>query len=938
MRDDCPFSTNLEDSHRIIQKLEAFALWGCGNNMVSFLQCLSEEIVRHFDADLVTIWDNNVYAGCQVLVASFPPRTLPGATHTISTERSLTGLAIKASDIVVHEDIRRAVEGRFFENPILIDRQKLGMMVSLPVQSLGDPDSISLVVNIAYGSSGNRHLPVSRADLGRLGETLSLCLGHVCLQQDEDTRRVVQLRIAPATGVSGLIDAIFPVIEDRTRCTAADFFLYDPDKNLLRHEASVDRYIIGELASVEPDASTQELFLPCVKELRPVALLEAYQESDGEAQEKNRIRCTTIGVPVLSTHGAPIGVLCVRGPDHESRFASSFSSFDLGALETIASSIAPALVQLIQRRYERVLLDAITRLTESSSIVTNLDSFLATAISSLAQSMRAQLGSIYLLRPDDGRLVMKAAFGPGSRLVGKASYEIGEGITGAIAAYSKPMVFRTRAEMLRHSRFEGKYDQEIWGKNVESELHNFLGVPIKSGSSLMGVLKLSNRASTATHPESYFTESDVRVVEVFCAFVAYAIEKERNIKKFRLHLEASIRALTASIEDDAIAEIMGVLEQIGFGNSLLFLYRRSSRALEGVLGCGKWAGLANGITVSLELGSALGRALDSDDGLQIFFDNDVSLAAIDRRLDESGVDGFFALPLRFQEEKIGVLVVSITGPSLEESAALLVRALASDLAVSLGTIRNRQALIESTERVMSSSRFIVSEAMAGLAVHSLHRRISEFSDGIRTQLKDHRVRDHGLVRETMSGLLGRLVELEKEMKGILEVVRAPHDEDIVINLNQEIQPILDQWHSFFRANKCRVEVRQGAPISCSIISKHSFREIVTVLLVNAVQAHAKEVTVETRNAARLALSTGDVMESAICVDVHDDGVGLSVDDPEVIFEPTYTTKSDKFGTGLGLFIARRLARQSGGDLFVDTSKRRAKGVTFRLALHAEVCP
>jgi two-component system, NtrC family, sensor kinase len=54
--------------------------------------------------------------------------------------------------------------------------------------------------------------------------------------------------------------------------------------------------------------------------------------------------------------------------------------------------------------------------------------------------------------------------------------------------------------------------------------------------------------------------------------------------------------------------------------------------------------------------------------------------------------------------------------------------------------------------------------------------------------------------------------------------------------------------------------------------------------------------------------------------------------PEVlphIFEPFYTTKGDEEGTGLGLAISRRIVREHGGEIEVESDER---GTCFRITL------
>ncbi|WP_423605245.1 ATP-binding protein [Sphingomonas sp. MS122] len=68
----------------------------------------------------------------------------------------------------------------------------------------------------------------------------------------------------------------------------------------------------------------------------------------------------------------------------------------------------------------------------------------------------------------------------------------------------------------------------------------------------------------------------------------------------------------------------------------------------------------------------------------------------------------------------------------------------------------------------------------------------------------------------------------------------------------------------------------------------------------------------------------------IAVGIADSGVGLAEDQIVRIFEPFYTTKAIGKGTGLGLSQVYGFAKQSGGDVRVDSSPGR--GATFTLYL------
>jgi signal transduction histidine kinase len=89
---------------------------------------------------------------------------------------------------------------------------------------------------------------------------------------------------------------------------------------------------------------------------------------------------------------------------------------------------------------------------------------------------------------------------------------------------------------------------------------------------------------------------------------------------------------------------------------------------------------------------------------------------------------------------------------------------------------------------------------------------------------------------------------------------------------------------------------------------HPLQQLLLNLLVNAEQA-LEESGGKLRVSSRLA-----PRGTAVEVEVWNDGPRIAPDVLERVFEPLFTTKPGDRGTGLGLFIGRRIAHEHGGDL------------------------
>src|SRR5438046_10397736 len=72
----------------------------------------------------------------------------------------------------------------------------------------------------------------------------------------------------------------------------------------------------------------------------------------------------------------------------------------------------------------------------------------------------------------------------------------------------------------------------------------------------------------------------------------------------------------------------------------------------------------------------------------------------------------------------------------------------------------------------------------------------------------------------------------------------------------------------------------------------------------------------------------DLPDTHVIVRFVDTGGGMSAENLSRVFEPYFTTKTS--GTGLGLLIVRRIVREHGGELSIESSE--GKGLTLAIRL------
>jgi GAF domain-containing protein len=235
-----------------------------------------------------------------------------------------------------------------------------------------------------------------------------------------------------------------------------------------------------------------------------------------------------VGVPILSRDGATVlGILRVSGKEAGGRFDES--------VEVLLSNVAKMVSVAIENslRYERekrraryfmLLLDISSELDPRLPMAEMLQS----VVERVREGFRAESCEIYLRAEEDvHRLVMRAASGPFSELVGRLSYRVGQGLTGHIVYHGTALQIRESSGV---AEWNDPHVERVATQLPSGIYRCFLGVPLRLGDEILGTLELVNKIPSAPGHRDWFTDDDEGYLRLLATAIGGVLEGSRYLQ------------------------------------------------------------------------------------------------------------------------------------------------------------------------------------------------------------------------------------------------------------------------------------------------------------------------------------------------------------------------------------------------------------------------
>jgi signal transduction histidine kinase len=182
-----------------------------------------------------------------------------------------------------------------------------------------------------------------------------------------------------------------------------------------------------------------------------------------------------------------------------------------------------------------------------------------------------------------------------------------------------------------------------------------------------------------------------------------------------------------------------------------------------------------------------------------------------------------------------------------------------------------------------------------------------------------------LVPKLLGGIIegaGRINTIVSRMKQYSRPVQQENKDQV--SLNRVVRFAVSMLEREIKKRTDRFETSLKEDLPEILGYEEQLEQVVINLIHNALQAlpdRTGGVRVVTRQA-----------DGVIELAVTDDGIGISDGSKARIFEPFYTTKQERGGTGLGLYISYGIVREHGGDLIVQSRPGQGTTMTLRFPI------
>ena len=565
------------------------------------------------------------------------------------------------------------------------------------------------------------------------------------------------------------------------------------------------------------------------------------------------------------------------------------------------------------------------------------------ALDRLAESLKVACRARYvsIFRWDEERRVLVLAAQRGwfePDVLGKAIYSSGEGMTGGLVNMPGVLVVPNREEMRKMLPSLPKYELPMLGQKWQLKSHTFevIGFRLRAFDKTLGAIVLHNPIPRDEVGESHFTTTDQQVLEQVQAGLSLYMYSLLGLKADRREqreqacladlgrrllqpggpadvLNGALVGLAESQKVEAIGILLGAGSDCG-ELRLVASYGHPESIVGATFHTGE-----SPVTDAFTRQEPVELVRSTLTEIRLKFQKE-----FERTLPSHQVKSFLALPLTFMGDKLGVLSwinlddSALEGDRVKRSRVRFFERIAGRLSTSLQSSEIHRLEREKKE---ATEELVKTRVAAAEAIHPVARPLRNASLIVEHLKKSPLAED---VIEEISQIQCEVREGLRRYRNLLQYLEGWRERRIEnLGLCGLVNEVIDRHIK--RSSQELVHVERNVRYELLVrVCRREMLQILETLVSNAEDAvegtGTLTVTTEYDTGKQLGFLT-----------LADTGPGMTDEQVSKAFQGFYTTKTN--GSGLGLMIARSMAKRNGAELILR--QRKQKGLEAILCLPAK---
>jgi len=227
------------------------------------------------------------------------------------------------------------------------------------------------------------------------------------------------------------------------------------------------------------------------------------------------------------------------------------------------------------------------------------------------------------------------------------------------------------------------------------------------------------------------------------------------------------------------------------------------------------------------------------------------------------------------------------------------------------------------ERLIRSERLAMVGQLAAGYSHELNNSLSTMLGY--TQFVQHKISTHhpelSDLLDNMQTIANQIARASSISQNLLDLSRKSPSEREPAEVHKVVDKVLSYADHRIRSLNIKVIRDYEAQLPLISVDPGKVEQVFLNLIINACHAMSEGGTL------RIKISRVENRErDVVRLEFDDSGYGISKENLKKIFDPFFTTKNEDGGTGLGLFISRRIVESYQGTIEVVSTENR--GTTF----------